>query len=591
MGWAVFFGCWAAAAAVALMLGRDTSWDLRNYHYYNAYALLEGRWALDLAPARAHTFLHPGLDLPFYLLTQSPLNSWPRLVSVLQASYAGLLAFLVLAVANLACHGLAWRATAASALVACFGLTGAATLPEVGATYNDIQIGCLVVGALFALLLAPGAEDTGRPGRADLLRLLAGVMAGAAVGLKLTAIIFPPALALAAGVATQGGTALRLRAVGLLSLGGALGFVAVYGPWGWFLWERFGNPFGPFFNLLFRSPLFPLEQGRDLRFLPDGLAEALVYPLLWAHRSQGLVLEPSLADPRFAVGLAALVLAVAARASRRLRRSGHLDAAKLAGASCDPTWRAAARAERAVLAFVLAGYAAWLGLFSILRYAVPIEVLLGVLVWAAAREMLLAAAPWNGQGPPAPMWRAGATLCLGTALGICALVTEYPTHPREPFAWEREPRGTAAVAVNRIALPAGSLVVMVGPAVSFVAPFLDGPGVRFVGSPNSEWAGATTDPASYAALVLRMVRSHPGPAFVVLEFPDSYDHQDVDVLGASFDPASCRPVANNLTTAVQLCPLAMSHPHGTGTGAITPWHARLGATLPGCLRGACSRPL
>jgi hypothetical protein len=107
MGWGVFFACWAAAAAVALALGRDASWDLRHYHYYNAYALLEGRWAVDLAPARAHSFLHPGLDLPFYLLTRSPLNAWPRAVSVLQAGYAGLLAFLALAVANLACHGAA----------------------------------------------------------------------------------------------------------------------------------------------------------------------------------------------------------------------------------------------------------------------------------------------------------------------------------------------------------------------------------------------------------------------------------------------------------------------------------------------------
>jgi hypothetical protein len=142
---------------------------------------------------------------------------------------------------------------------------------------------------------------------------------------------------------------------------------------------------------------------------------------------------------------------------------------------------------------------------------------------------------------------------VATALGVCALATEYPAHPREPFAWEREPRGTAAVAVSRVALPENSLVAMVGPAVSFVAPFLDGAGVRFIGGPHAEWAGAAADPASYAAKVLRAVRSHPGPAFVVLEFPDSYDFETATTLGAEFDRTSCRPVANNLTTAVQLC--------------------------------------
>ena len=56
MGWGVFLACWAAAAAVALALGRDANHDLRHYHYHNAWALLEGRWAFDLAPApRART--------------------------------------------------------------------------------------------------------------------------------------------------------------------------------------------------------------------------------------------------------------------------------------------------------------------------------------------------------------------------------------------------------------------------------------------------------------------------------------------------------------------------------------------------------
>ncbi|MBL6459585.1 hypothetical protein JMJ55_30225 [Belnapia sp. T6] len=553
MGWGVLLACWTAAAAVALALGRDTSWDLRNYHYYNVYALLEGRWEVDLAPARAHSFLHPGLDLPFYLLTQSPLNTWPRLVSVLQASYAGLLAFLTIALANLACHGAVGRVTPASALVALFGLTGAATLPETGSTYNDVQIGCLVLGALLALLLAAEADDRHEAPQAVRRRLLAGFLGGCAVGLKLTAIIFPPALAVAGAIAVRGGVGSRTRAMGLLSLGGALGFAITYGPWGWFLWQRFGNPFGPIANTIFRSPLFPATGQQDVSFLPDSLAEALAYPLVWAHRSEGVVLEPPLADPRFAIGLAALVLSLVLVAWRRAQRDNDPRVAWVGAMATDPAERVAARAMRAVIAFVLVSYVAWLGVFAILRYAIPVEVLLGIPVWAAARELLVAAPMSQGSMPSAGWWRGGATLCLATALGVSALVTEYPAHPREPFLWEGEPHGTAVVAVNQIALPAGSLVVMLGPAVSFVAPFLEGPGVWFVGGPNSNWAGAATDPTSYAALVLRAVRSHSGPAFVVLEFPDDYDQEATDVLGIAFDRASCRPVENNLTRVVQIC--------------------------------------
>jgi hypothetical protein len=540
MNWGVFLACWAVSAAIALVLGRDTNWDLRNYHYYNVYALLEGRWETDLTPAGPHTFLHPGLDIPFYLLTQGPLNAWPRLVSVLQASYAGLLGFLTIAVTNLACHGKAGRVTVTSALAACFGLSGAATLPEIGSTYNDIQVACLALGALLALLVASGADDADEAPRAARLRLLAGFLGGCAVGLKLTAAIFPPALALIVVITARRGAAPWARALALLALGGALGFLITYGPWGWFLWERFGNPFGSFSNNIFRSPLFPLTVQRDERFLPDGLFEALIYPFIWARRSVGVVLEPSLADPRFAVGLSALMLVIALAAWRR--RQHH-------GPPTSPDADLAERALRAVLTFVLVSYVTWLVAFSILRYAISIEVLLGIPVWAAARELLR-----RGGGVPCQGWRrSGATIILAATFGACALVTEYPAHPREAFFWEREPRGAAVVAVAPMALPAGSLVVMLGPAVSFVAPSLDGRGVRFVGGPNAEWAGAAHDPASYAARVVREVRSHEGPAFVLLEDPASPDEKAAEALGIAFDQAACRPVPNNLTRMVQLC--------------------------------------
>jgi hypothetical protein len=548
MSWGLFLGCWAAAATIALALGRDANHDLLNYHYYIAYALLEGRWGVDHVAAGAHTFLHPGLDLPFFLMTQGPLNGWPRVVAALQSGYAGLLAFVALAVANLACHGEAQRATGASALVAAFGLTGATTVGEVGATQNDIQVGCLILGALLALLLATGADDASEAGRGARLRLLAGALGGAAVGLKLTAIAFPLALALAAALASGPGVARRAQAVALLGLGGALGFALAYGPWGWFLWERFGNPFGPFFNDLFRSPWFPPENPRDTNFLPKGVVQALVYPLLWAHRTEYLAIEPPFADPRFAVGLAALLLAGAAGAWRRLLAGSLATPGEVAGDG------AAGRAERAVLAFVAAAYVTWLGLFSILRYAVPIEALLGIPVWAAARALLRAGPVATGR-----MERASgaAALCLGTALGVCALVTEYPEQSRQPFAPMELPLGPAALAADRIALPEGALVVTVGPNVSFLAPFLDDPGVRFVGA--TMW---TVDSAPYrhAQETRRLIGSHAGPGFALLHGPDIFGEgprSNLAILrfvGIEFDRATaCRPVPNNLGVVVKLC--------------------------------------
>src|SRR5262249_23616295 len=50
--------------ALALALGQDANWDLRNYHWYNAYRFLTGRLFTDLG---ASTPYNPLLDVPFYL--------------------------------------------------------------------------------------------------------------------------------------------------------------------------------------------------------------------------------------------------------------------------------------------------------------------------------------------------------------------------------------------------------------------------------------------------------------------------------------------------------------------------------------------
>ena len=53
-----------AVAALSLWLGQSTSWDLRNYHWYNPYALLTGRMGFDAAVAHHATYYNPLIDLP-----------------------------------------------------------------------------------------------------------------------------------------------------------------------------------------------------------------------------------------------------------------------------------------------------------------------------------------------------------------------------------------------------------------------------------------------------------------------------------------------------------------------------------------------
>ena len=57
-------------AALGVHLGQDIGFDLRQYHWYNAYAFVTGRHAtgIDFLPAGIQSFYDPLIDVPFYLL-------------------------------------------------------------------------------------------------------------------------------------------------------------------------------------------------------------------------------------------------------------------------------------------------------------------------------------------------------------------------------------------------------------------------------------------------------------------------------------------------------------------------------------------
>lgn len=47
---------------VSVFLGKDFNWDLRNYHYDNAYSFLANRLGFYISPAQLQTFFNPILD-------------------------------------------------------------------------------------------------------------------------------------------------------------------------------------------------------------------------------------------------------------------------------------------------------------------------------------------------------------------------------------------------------------------------------------------------------------------------------------------------------------------------------------------------
>jgi Glycosyltransferase family 87 len=338
---AITVGALLAGAIYTLIVGEDANWDWQNYHEYNVWAVLNGRYDTDALPAGFQTYFNPAVYFPVYALRH--LLPTPYGLAIIGAIHGLNLALVVWLTRVLLRNAATFGAAAASILIAAFGPM---TLSEVGTSFSDILTALPIVAGFILILSADGSQR--------LRYLLAGLLLGAAVGLKLTNVVF--ALGAAAAVLLS---ARPLMGLICLGLGGAIGGLATGGAWSLMLWREMGNPIFPLFNGVFQSKELTPNNIMDMQFLPRGFWDALAYPFYWLfgdNRSS----EYPFRDARFAAAMALMLAGIAARLARR----------------------AAIFTRRDLQFFIIfaVSYAAWLGLFSIQRYAIVLELLCGPLI-------------------------------------------------------------------------------------------------------------------------------------------------------------------------------------------------------------------
>lgn len=280
------------ALVLVLLRGVDANWDLRNYHLYNPHAWLTGRAAIDIAPAQLQTWHNPMLDVPLYLLATSGLDTrWTSVWLTLPFAFAvWMLLRLQVALSPIV------PTRTSQGVLALLALTGAATYSIIGNSMNDGFVAAAILGALVLVLVPENASHR--------RWMLAGLIAGAMMGLKLTASAY--CLALACTALVVGPWKDRLLRLSALGVGGVIGFIASYGYWGWRLFKLYGNPFFPYYNNFFKSPELRFLDYADSRFRVHGLSEALLVPFELLRRSR-IYSEPYLKDPRLLIGFLGLI--------------------------------------------------------------------------------------------------------------------------------------------------------------------------------------------------------------------------------------------------------------------------------------------
>jgi hypothetical protein len=502
-------------AGFVVLLGKDTSWDFRNYHWYAPFAFLHHRMGFDVAVAHLASYYNPFLDIPFYLLA-THLPSWAALAILGAVQGCNVVPLYLMARASLKLMD----AKLAAGALALLGQTGALTLSLFGTTYYDNVMRVLVLSGLAILIVNRETLREGPPLRAALLAGLAGFVTGCAVGLKLPEAPF--ALGFAAALLALGGSlkqqGVRLAAGGLAGVAG----VALFSAW-WMahMQALTGNPLFPYFNEYFHSSLALPAPYRDLRFIPTHFWRAVFFPVLFSidwHVADDLGFQ----DIRVCLAYFAVIAALVLWALRR-----H---------STDPL--VAPRAALVLFAFAGVSYFAWLKIFAIYRYIVALEMLAPLVIVAAAGLF--------------PLSRRARYILLGIAC-FAALVTA-----RSDFV-TRAPLGDpyVKVALPPIPDPDHTMVLMTGDApLGFIVPSLPHqiPVLRIDG-----WMVQPRDGTLLTRRMRRRVAAHLAahePLYLIAAATDMTRARDALAdYGLAIRWTRCRQFDTNLVGIYEWCPL------------------------------------
>jgi hypothetical protein len=498
-----------------LTMGQDANWDLRNYHWYNPYSFLNGRFFFDVVPAQTPSFYNPTLDVPFFLLGNAvPAPVAYSVLALVQAMNFVLLFALGHAVLRIDRPLVKVWAAAGIALV---GVLGGGGVSQLGTTFHDTTVSLGIYGAILLVVLQWERMAAGPPAAALGLVFLAGLLAGSAMGLKQPSVTYCIGICfafLAVPVAPQR----RLMLTLFCGLGIVVAVALLSGHWMWFLWETHGNPLHPYYNNIFKSPLGAISDYKDVQYYPKTALDRLLLPF---HFSMDPLIVGEVMFRDFRIVTLYVVLPVAALLSVFVTRRTDR-ALPVPGAT------------RWLLTVITLSYAAWAWMFCIYRYAVPIEML-------APLGIVLAL----GLLPLTPKIRWGAAAVV---LAVLQATTVWGN-------WDRSDWAEHVVEFNMPVIPdPDHTMVLIGgyQPLGYLIPAFP-PQIPFVRVQSNFVQPDSTD-NGYSEVLRRRIMEHRGDYFMIATVPDTDIAADAAAFyGLTLDWNSCQIIHNNLGESHSFC--------------------------------------
>lgn len=484
----------------AIHLGQDASWDLKNYHFYDAYAFLQHRLGWDIAPALFHTFYNPLLELPNYFIIK--LAHSGRWVEFILGTFHGIAVYFFLRIAFLIfANEKSWLRYCYVFFAVLLGVTGAASIPQIGTTHNESQISIFICAAVFLALKFIHGDHSKR----YYWCLLSGLILGLGVGLKLTAMIYPLAF-FAALLFYKKADLQQLKWIFLTGIVFCLGFLFTGGEWMWVLYKSFHNPLFPYYNKIFNPGGISYNDLFDVHFLPKSFLFALLEPFYWLRKTTLVEFYPT-ADARVAVTFVlGLLFACQLGYAKLFPHRGFFAEEKRIFAvqtNTSTSLRKEILSVRFIGWFFFVAYFTWIFLFAIYRYTIPLNFLSGMLIVYFCVRLVRA-----------PLLRVAILLILSLT------ILHFTVYPRaERIAYHKH-----FFTVSIPSIPKNAMVILVGASpVGYLIPFFPAD-TRFVALDT--YFVNSRNPV-FLQQALTAIKNQQGPLYVLVD--------PIDPTGSSVD--------------------------------------------------------
>lgn len=297
---------------IAVFLGKDLDFDLANYHYYNAFALLHHRFNIDYwPPSYIHVFFSPTADLLTYFL----INNLPPLAAVfLSGSLHGINLWLLYLIAQCFLPKKIF-AILFAVFIAIIGMMGAMTFPSIGNFKNDLIVSLFILSFIL-LQIKVWQNDFSKTREMYLRSLLATCFLGLGLGIKLTASLFLVG-SIGALLCLPLPNKIKINVLMISLLGTILGLAISGGYWMLMLWHRYHNPVFPFLNQIFHAVDYPAINFRYDEFIPADLKHFIFYPFYFSWN--GTIADGRFLDFRFLIVYLLMICTGVSLCYRKLR--------------------------------------------------------------------------------------------------------------------------------------------------------------------------------------------------------------------------------------------------------------------------------